>query len=129
MTRLGRQGQAHANTSQRKYTDRCTVRTIVTVKGTHGGQVPGIGQVLVSDHPCRVLPSSADEKQLAGATQSGTAFTVRMPAWSNGDAVQVQARGEIEIAARDGIAARTLKIVAPLPNQGLWIEVVGTEGS
>jgi hypothetical protein len=127
MDRLTRQGQSQARTATRKYTDRCTVRTIATGKGTHGGQVPGIGQVLVANHPCRVKPSDANEKQLAGATQSETAFTVRMPAWSNGNAVQIQARGEIEIAARGAIAARTLKVVAPLPNQGLWIEVVGTE--
>jgi hypothetical protein len=65
--------------------------------------------------------------QLAGATQAETAFTVRIPAWSDGSVVQVQARGEIEIAARGAIPTRTLKVIAPLSNQGLWIEVVGTE--
>jgi hypothetical protein len=100
---------------------------MATTKGTHGGQVPGIGQTLVTNHPCAIRPSDANEKQLAGATQSETAFTVRMPAWSGDSVVQIQARGEIEIAARGAIAARTLKVVAPLPNQGLWIEVVGTE--
>lgn len=127
MDRLTRQGRSQANTAARKYTDRCTVRTIATVKGAHGGQVPGIGEVLVTNHPCRIRPASASERQLANATESVAAYTVRMPAWAGDNAIQVQARGEIEIAARDGIAARVLKVLAPLSNQGLWIEVVGTE--
>lgn len=88
--------------------------------------MPGAPTVLASDVPCRVKPASASEKQLAGATQGDLALLVRMPAWQGAELIEIDARCEIIIAARGGMPAQTLKAIAPLPNQGLTLEVVGT---
>lgn len=111
------------------YDDRCTIRRLTSTTGTHGGQIPGSPTVLATDVPCRTRPASATERQVAGATQGETALVIKMPAWHNDAPLTVEARCEIEIAARDAIAAQVLKIIAPLPNQGISIEVVATKVS
>lgn len=126
MDRLSRQGQAHANTAQRKYTSRCTIRRAGTTKGPHGGQIPATPEVLASGVPCDVAPASASEKQLAGATVSETALKVRMPAWQGETPMEIDATCEIEIHALGALPAQLLKVVAPLPRRGLTLEVVGT---
>lgn len=129
MDRLTAQGKAFATSSAAMYTDRMTIRRRTSKSGPHGGQIPGAIEVLASNVPCRVRPASASEKQLAGETRGETALLVKAPAWQGSELIEIDATCEIEIAARGPVRAQTLKVVAPLPNQGLTFEVVGTTGA
>lgn len=126
MDRLTAQGKTFGIAAAAMYVDRCTIMRPSSTIGPHGGRIPGAPTVLAADVPCRTSPASASERQLAGATQGETALKIRMPAWQDDQLVEVDATCEIIIAARGGIPAQTLKVVAPLPNQGLTLEVIGT---
>lgn len=124
--RFTRQGQTRARSATRRYVDRCTIRRAGTTKGPHGGQIPAAPEILASGVPCRTSPASANEKQLAGATTSETAVKVSIPAWQSETPIDIDATCEVEIHARGALSAQLLKVVAPLPNRGLGLEVVGT---
>lgn len=124
--RLTEQGRVFGNISRAMYKDRMTIRKRSSTSGPHGGQVPGGFTVLASNVPCRVRPANANETQLAGQTTGEIALVVKSPAWQGSDLIDIDATCEIEIAARGSIPAQTLKAVAPLPNQSLTFEVVGT---
>jgi len=126
MDRLTKQALIFQSSSKKSYTDRMTIRQRGTTSGPHGGQVPGAALVLASNVPCKVRPANANEKQLAGATEGEIALLVKAPALQNSEMIVIDATCEIEIAARGKMKAQTLKVVAPLPNQGLTFEVVGT---
>lgn len=122
MDRLTRQGQAHAGTAPRKYTDRCTIVRRISTKS--GLDTTFARSVLASDVPCKIRPSSASEKETAGATQGSTAFTVLMPAWSGDSPLELDSKCLLEIAARGRVEAQTLTVVAPLPSSGTKLEAV-----
>lgn len=124
--RLTEQGRVFGNVSRAMYGDRMTIRRRAPKSGPHGGQLPGAPVVLASNVPCRVRPATASEKQLAGQTTGETALRVKAPAWQGSELIEIDATCEIEIAARGPVPAQILKVVAPLPNQGLTFEVVGT---
>lgn len=125
--RLTDQGRAFGNISRAMYRDRMTIRRRTSTSGPHGGQVPGTAVVLARDVPCRTRPADASEKQLAGETTGEIAIVVKAPAWQGSDLIEIDATCEIEIAPRGRVPAQTLKAVAPLPNQSLTFEVVGTK--
>lgn len=125
--RLTEQGRVFGNISAAMYKDRMTIRRRGTKSGPHGGQVPGAALVLARNVPCKVRPANANERQLAGQTEGEIALLVKAPAWQGSELIDIDATCEIEIAARGPIPAQTLKAVAPLPNQGLTFEVVGTK--
>lgn len=127
MDRLTKQGLMYGRISAKQYSDRMTIRRRVSKTGPHGGQIPNGFDVLASNVPCRVTPASASEREFAGETQGQTALTVNAPAWQGSELIEIDATCEIEIARRGKIPAQTLKVVAPLPNQGLTFAVVGTK--
>lgn len=126
MDRLTKQGLMYGTISAKSYTDRMTIRRRKSKSGPHGGQLPGGFDVLASNVPCRVTPASASEREFLGETQGQTALTIKAPAWQGSELIEIDATCEIEIAARGKVPARTVKAVAPLPNQSLTFEVVGT---
>lgn len=106
------------------YVDRLTIRRVSKVKGADMGNT-NTETVLASDVPCRLKASSAQERQIAGATEGSTAYTVRMPYWQNETPIQLDSTCYLDIAARDGgVAAQTLHVIAPLPGSGTLIDVV-----
>lgn len=125
--RLTRQGQAFAGAARRMYTDRCNiVRRVSTKSGLDNVLSP---QTIATDVPVKIKPSSAEEKQIAGATVGSTAFTVRMPAWDGDTPLALDAQCILEIAARDKVEAHALSVVAPLPSSGVKLEAVAVRQS
>lgn len=127
MDLLTKKGQMFGNIAEKMYTDRMTIRRQTTTKGPAGGNIPGAPLILASNVPCRIKPASANERELAGATQGANAYLIKSPAWQGSELIQIDATCEIVIAARDIIPEQILKVIAPLSNQGLTIEVVGTK--
>ena len=124
--RLTNQGRIFRNIAAAQYRDRMTIRRRASKSGPHGGQLPGEPEVLATNVPCRVRPATASETQRAGQTEGETALLVKAPAWQGSGLIAIDATCEIEIAARGPVPAQVLKVVAPLPNQSLTFEVVGT---
>jgi hypothetical protein len=58
--------------------------------------------ILASDVPIKLTPASAQERQIAGATEGSTAFKIRIPYWQAGTPIKV----------------------APLPGSGTKIDAV-----
>lgn len=127
MDRLTAQAQVFAVASRAMYTDRMTIRRPASTKGATAGNVPSTAEVLATDIPCRIRPASADERELAGATQGTNAFVVKAPALDGSSLIQIDSKCELVIAARGHVPAQTLKAVSPLPNQGMSFEVVATK--
>lgn len=129
MDRLTAQGQAFSTMAEAMYTDRCTIRRRVASKAADGGNLV-TDHVLAADVPCRIRPSSAQEKEIAAATQGSTAYTVRIPAWQHEVPVDLDSSCFLDIAARDGgVEAQTLSVVAPLPSSGTQIDAVAVRQS
>ena len=106
------------------YEDRATIRRRVRTKATDGGNLVA-DEILASDIPIRIKPSSAQEKEIAGATEASTAYTVRMPAWQETVPLVLDSKCFLDIAARDGgVEAQTLSVVAPLPSTGSMLDAV-----
>lgn len=124
--RTTQQGQAFETIAGAMYDDRCTIRRRVTTKSSSGGNLVN-DQIVAADVPVRINPSSAQEKEIAGATQGSTAFTVRMPAWQNETPIDLSSPCFLDIAARDGVEAHTLSVVAPLPSSGAKLDAVAVE--
>lgn len=127
MDLLTEKGKMFGNIAIEMYTDRMTIRRQTSTKGPAGGNLPSTPVILASNVPCRIRPASATEREVAGATQGANAFLVKAPAWQGSDLIQIDATCELVIAARDSIPEQVLKVVAPLSNQGLTLEVVGTK--
>jgi hypothetical protein len=121
--RLTRQGKAHSASALRKFTDRCTIRKVSKVKGPDMGNV-NRETILASDVPCKLSPSSADERQIAGATEGRAAYTVRIPFWQGDTPIDVDSTCYFDIAARGEVEAQTLHVIAPLPGSGTKIDAV-----
>src|SRR5690242_15768209 len=115
MGRLTAQGKAFQSFAAAAYDDRCTIRKVSKIKGVDMGNTNG-ETILASDVPCRLSPSSAQEREIAGATEGSTAYTVRIPFWQNGSPITIDSTCYFDIAAREGVAAQTLHVVAPLPS-------------
>lgn len=114
MSRLTAQGQAFSVSQGAMYDDRCTIRRVSKVKGSDMGST-NLETVLAANVPCRLSPSSAQERQIAGAEEGSTAYTVRLAEWQNGAHVRIDSTCYLDIAARDGgVEAQTLHVVAPL---------------
>lgn len=128
MDRLTAQGKAFAVQAAAMYTDRCNiVRRVSQKSGLDNTYAP---QTVASDVPVRIRPSSAQEKETAGATQGSTAYTVRMPAWDGDTLIALDSTCVLEIAARDGgVEAQTLNVVAPLPSSGTKLDAVAVRQS
>ena len=119
-------GQAFDTMASAMYDDRATIRRRVRTKATDGGNLVA-DEVLASDVPIRIKPSTAQEKEIAGATEGSTAFTVRMPAWQADVPLTLDSKCFLDIAARDGgVEAQTLTVVAPLPSTGSMLDAVAT---
>jgi len=122
--RLTAQGQAFSVMATAMYTDRCTIRRVSKVKGADMGNTNS-ETILASDVPCRLQPSSAQEREVAGATEGSTAYTVRLPYWQNDVPVALDSTCYLDIAAREGgVEAQTLHVVAPLPGSGTKLDAV-----
>jgi hypothetical protein len=127
MGRLTAQGKAFASHAEVAYEDHCTIRRRVVTKDSGGGNLPR-DQIIASNVPCRIKPSSVGEKQLAGATQSATAYTVRVPRLHLGQSLRIDSTCFLDIAARDEVEAQTLSVVAPLPHTG-YVDAVAVRQS
>jgi hypothetical protein len=103
--------------SEAMYEDRMTIRRRAVTKDTSGGNLPR-DQVIASDVPCRIKPSTVGEKQIAGATQTATAYTVRSPRLQSDQPIKLDSSCFLDIAARGEVEAHTLSVVAPLPHTG-----------
>ena len=128
MDRLTRQGQANANTAERKYTDRCSIRRVSKTKGADMGN-KSVETTLASDVPCSLSPASAREREIAGATQGSTAFKGRIPYWQGDTPIQIDSTCYFDIAARGRVEAQTLHVIAPLPGSGTRIDAVAERQS
>jgi hypothetical protein len=127
MDRLTAQGQAFAIIAAAMYTDRCTIRRRRSTKV--GLDTTFASEVLASNVPCRIRPSSAYEKETAGATQGSTAYTVRMPAWDGQTPLILDSKCLLDIAARGEVEAQTLTVIAPLPSSGTKLDAVAVSQS
>lgn len=124
MDRLTAQGQAFSVAAATMYTDRCTIRRVSKVKGSDMGNTNS-ETILATGLPCRLSSSSATERQIAGATEGSTAYTVRIPYWQNGAPVRLDSTCYLDIAAREGgVPAQTLHVIAPLPGSGTMLDAV-----
>lgn len=129
MDRLTTTGLAFSVMAKAMYVDRMTIRRQTSTKGPTGGNILGLPVILAANVPCRIKPASAAEREIAGATEAITAFTIRAPAFSeDSELIEIDERCELVIAARDGgVPEQILKCVAPLPNNGVTFEVVATK--
>jgi len=126
--RLTAQGRAFSTAAAAMYTDRMIVRRQTSTSGPHGGSIPAPPTILATNVPCRYRPASAQETELAGATFGSAAYYIKAPALQGSRLIEIDARCEVEIAARHGgVPAQVLKVVAPLANQGVAIEFVATK--
>lgn len=116
-------GQTFETMAAAMYEDRATIKRRVSTKGPDGGNLIS-DQILASDVPIRIRPSSAQEKEIAGATQGSTAYTIRIPAWQGPVPIRLDSDCFLDIAARGEVEARSLSIVAPLPGTGSKLDAV-----
>jgi hypothetical protein len=123
MGRLAAQSSAFSTIAEATYEDRCTIRRRTITKSSDGGNLVS-PQTLASNVPIRIKPSSAQEKEIAGATQASIALTVRMPALQGSELIALDSLCSLDVDARDGLAAYTLAVVAPLPSSGTKIDAV-----
>lgn len=124
MDLLTAKGKMFANAAKDKYTDRCTIRKLSKVKGADMGNT-NRETIIATDVPCRLSPSSAQERQIAGATEGAAVYTVRLPYWQDDTPIQVDSTCYFDIAAREGgVGAQTLHCIAPLPDSGTRIDAV-----
>lgn len=129
MDRLTAQGKALEVITAAAYDDRCTIRRVSKVKGADMGNT-NRETILATDVPCRLSPSSAQEREIAGAQEGSTAYTVRFPYWQNGAPITLDSTCYLDIAAREGgVASQTLHVVAPLPGSGTKIDAVAERTS
>lgn len=128
MDRTTQVGRDFAIMARAMYDDRCTIVRRVSTKS--GLDTVSASQVIATDVPVRIKPSSASEKETAGATVGSTAFTVRMPAWDGDSVIQLDSKCYLEVEARDGgVEAQTLNVIAPLPSSGLKLDAVAVRQS
>ncbi len=123
MDRLTAQGKAYSTVQAAEYTDRCTIRRVSKGKGSDLGNM-NVETVLATNVPLRLKVSSATERDIAGAREGSTAYTVRLAAWQNGVLVQLDSTCYLDIAARGEVEAQTLHVIAPLHQSGLKLEAV-----
>lgn len=122
MDRETAQSQGFASFTKAAYRDRCTIKRKVSAKS--GLDTTYTQEIVATDVPVRLRPSTAQERQVAGATQGSTAFTARIPAWQGQDIIEIDSKCFLEIAARGKVEAQTLQVVAPLPSSGAGIDAV-----
>lgn len=109
------------------YVDRCTIKRRVSTKvGLDTTYAP---ETLATSVPCRIKPSSASERETAGATQGVTTYTVRMPQWHGDAVIVIDSKCYLEIAARGEVDAQTLNIIAPLPSPSGTLDAVAIRQS
>lgn len=126
MDRTTAQGQAFETIAAAQYDDRATIRRRVTTKSSSGGNVVN-DEIVAENVPVKIKPSSAQEKEIAGATEASVAYTVRMPAWQNSEPIKLTSPCFLDIAARGDVEAHTLSVVAPLPSSGAKLDAVAIE--
>lgn len=122
MDRLTAQSQAFSTIAKAVYSDRCTIKRKVSAKS--GLDTTYTHEIVATDVPVRLRPSTAQERQVAGATQGSTAFTARIPSWQGGNVIEIDSKCFLEIAARGKVEAQILQVVAPLPSSGAGIDAV-----
>lgn len=122
MDRLTAQELAFSTIAKATYSDRCTITRKVSAKS--GLDTTYTHQVVATDVPIRLRPSSAQEREVAGAVQGTTAYTARIPLYQNGNVIELDSKCFIEIAARGKVEAKTLQVIAPLPSSGAGIDAV-----
>lgn len=130
MDRLTAQGQVFGTMARAMYVDRCTIRQRTNTKTASGANLPGVN-VIASDVPIKIRPASADEKEVAGALQGSTAFSVSIPSWQGQTVTELDSTCSLEIAARaEGkVEAQTLQVVAPLPSSSSKLKAVAVRQS
>jgi len=128
MDRLTAQGHAFATSSAAMYDDRCTIRRVSKTKGADMGN-KSVETILATDVPCKLSPASAQERQVAGATEGSTAYKVRIPFWTGSEPLQLDSACYFDIAARGRVEAQTLHVIAPLRGSGTRIDAVAERQS
>lgn len=118
-------GQTFETIARAQYEDRATIRRRVSTKAPDGGNLVS-DQIIASDVPIRIKPSTAQEREIAQATEGTTTYTVRMPAWKDQTLIKLDSDCFVDIAARGEVEARSLAIVAPLPGTGVKLDAVAT---
>lgn len=127
MDRLTTQGKALSVIRAATYTDRCTIKRKVSQKS--GLDTTYTQQIVAVDVPVQIKPASAAERQIAGATQGSTAYSVRLPAWQGDSVIDLDSKCFLEIAARGEVEAQTLQVIAPLSSSGVKLEAVAVRQS
>lgn len=127
MDRLTAQSKGFESFTKAAYGDKCTIKRKVSSK--QGLDTIYSHQVIAVNVPCRKWPSTADERQVAGATQGSTAYTVRLSLWQGDSVIDLDSTCFLEIAARGKVEAQTLQVVAPLPSSGAGIDAVAIRQS
>jgi len=85
--------------------------------------------ILASNVPCRISPSSANERMVAGAVEGVASFTVRLPFWQGDHPITVGSTCLLDIHAREETPAQTLAVIAPLPGSSTKIDMVAIRQS
>lgn len=119
--------QAYGVIAEAMYEDRVTFKRPSATTDTVGGSTRVFAETDPDDIPCRYRPASGSEIQRANQVLSKTAYSIFVPATYENELVDVDARCQAVIAAReDGEVTRTFNVVAPLRNLGIEIEVLVT---
>lgn len=126
--RWTRQGQSRARSAERRYVDRCTIRRVGKSKGTDGGNT-NRETILATGVPVKLEAASAEERQIAGATEGSTVYKVRIPYWQSDAPIDLDSTCYLDIAARGEVEAQTLSVVAPLSGSGTKLDAVAVRQS
>lgn len=123
MDRLTATSEVFQSFAAAAYDDHATIKRKVSSKV--GLDTSYTHQVIASNVPVRIRPSSASEKEVVGAEQGSTHFTVRMSAKDVHGLAELDSTCILEIAAVSGrVEAHSLNVIAPLPSASGVLDAV-----
>lgn len=108
---------------------------VCTISGPGASTVDDYGNAtstpttIAANVPCmppRAL--TAQERQVAGATAGTSTLVFEMPAVFNGSALEFGGSATVQLAARSPFSAKTFQVVGRLPDDGVLLKVLVTEG-
>jgi len=111
--------------------ERTLSRSLLTLqrpsftKGPTGGNVPGEPTVLATNRRCIVRTATGKEIQVAGATQGSLTMIVETLAWDGTARLQIDSSSQLVVTG-EGQESQILQIVAPLPDDGVTVEIIAS---
>ncbi len=119
--------EAYSVSSAAMYEDRVTFQRSTSTKGSDGGDLAPVPVDTTAGVPCRYRPATGKESEVSGKTVSGTTYMIFVPSSFADALVDVDAKCQAVMAARDGgEVSRTFNVVAPLRYMGIEIECLVT---